>query len=213
MFKTLLRKKIIPILLIVGVIAVWQHKAIAQAVNLLGNRIEATFGGQDSAKNYRLTCDVTGFCQWAPDTALGYPYENIASGTTIGGTSGYPGTGYTLTSLDSGLNISDYGGLTAGVAAPGTKTGSGTRYILPTCSSSNLGLQFDISTAVKETITITPSSTADSIAWSLSGTGLSAGIGIKNSGSGQAGDEVQVTCTSVGNYTIKNLYGTWAVAT
>lgn len=186
--------------------------AFAQFDNA-GNRTEATLGGQDSNKNYRLTCDSTGLCEFANDTAIAYPYENISSGTAIAGTAGNPGTGYQLTSADSGLNIADYGGKTAGTSASGTLTGYGTRFILPACTSVNLGFQYEIATAVKETITVTPFSTADSISYSISGTGLLAGQGIKNSGSGAAGDQVQAVCSSVGNWTLHNVYGTWATST
>ena len=108
--------------------------------------------------------------------------------------------------------ITDYGGKTAGTSGIGKLTGQGTRYILPACTSANLGFTYDIATGVQETITITPLSTADSITFSISGTGLNAGQGIKNSGSTNAGDEAQVVCSSVGNWTIHNLYGTWATS-
>ena len=178
-----------------------------------GNRSTATFGDQDSNKNYRITADSTGLVQFANDTSIAWSYENIASGTTIAGTSGNPGTGYTLSSIDSGLFITDYGGKTAGTSGIGKLTGSGTRYILPACTTANLGFTYDIATGVQETITITPLSTADSITFSISGTGLNAGQGIKNSGSTNAGDEAQVVCSSVGNWTIHNIYGTWATST
>ena len=167
---------------------------------------------QDSNKNYRITADTTGLVQFANDTSIAWSYENIASGTAIGNVAGNPGTGYQLSSTDSGLFITDYGGKTAGTSASGTLTGSGTRYILPACTSANLGFTYDIATAVQETITITPLSTADSITYSISSTGLKAGQGIKNSGSAQAGDEVQAVCSSIGNWTLHNVYGTWATS-
>jgi hypothetical protein len=191
--------------------------AFAQAVDQAGNKETATFGDQDANKNYRVSADTTGLVQFANDTSIAYPYENIANGTAIANAvstiTNNPGFGYFLSSTDSGLNIADYGGKTAGTAAIGTLTGSGTRYILPTCSASAVGFQFDLATAVRETITITPYSTADSIAYSISGTGLLAGQGIKNSGTAAAGDEAEITCSSVGNWTLHNIAGTWATST
>ena len=188
--------------------------AVLCSANAFAAQVTATLGDQNSAKNYRVQVDSTGLVTFAQDTSIAWPYENISSGTAIAGTTGNPGTGYVLSSIDSGSNITDYGGKTAGTAAIGTLTGTyGTRFILPACNSANLGLMFDIATGVKETITITPNSTADSIAFSISGTGLSAGQGIKNSGTAGAGDEVQVSCTSVGNWSVRNIAGTWATTT
>ena len=187
--------------------------AVLVSANAFAARLTATLGDQDAAKNYRVQVDDSGLVTFAQDTSITAPYENIGSGTAVTSAAGNPGTGRVLTSADSGSYISDYGGNTVGVAAPGTLTGSGTRFILPACTTATLGYQFDFATAVKETITITPNSTADSIAFSISGTGLSAGQGIKNSGSAAAGDEIQVSCTSVGNWTARNLAGTWATST
>lgn len=216
MLKKIWGKGIFLVLLIMAVALLSPHKVMAQAVDNAGNRETATFGDQDAAKNYRISADTTGLIEFAQDTPIAWSYENIASGASINGkytTTAGQGGGYFLSATDTGLNISDYGGWTAGVSAPGTLNGSGTRYILPTCNTAALGFAFDIATAVQETITITPYSTADSIAWSISNTGLPAGIGIKNSGSKQAGDEVQAQCTSVGNWTVRNWAGTWAPST
>jgi len=212
MFNKIWGKVNILVLLVMVMALLGSHKVMAQAVDQAGNRLEATLGGQDSAKNYRVQCDTTGLCESAVDTSWAWGYENIGSGTSVPSSSGNPGTGYQLSSTDAGLNIADYGGKTAGVAAPGTLTGSGTRYLLPTCNSAALGLYFDVSTSVKETITITPYSTSDSLGYSISGIGLNAGQGIKNSGSGAAGDSIQIECTSPGNWTMHNLFGTWATS-
>ena len=177
-----------------------------------GNRSTATFGDQDSNKNYRITADSTGLVQFANDTSIAWPYENIGSGTAVTSTAGNPGTGYQLSQSDSGLIITDYGGKTAGTSGIGKLTGQGTRYILPACTSSNLGMYYDINTAVQETITITPFSTADSIAYSISSTGLNAGQGIKNNSSEQSGDSFEIMCTSVGTWTVDDHVGTWATS-
>ena len=211
MFNIIWRKSGLLVLLIAAMALLYPNKAMAQAVDAAGNRIEATFGGQDSAKNYREVCDVTGLCENAPDTAFANGYENIGNGTKVTSTAGNPGTGYQLSSADSGRSISDFGGQTAGAAGIGNMTGYGTRYILPTCNSAALGLGFNITTAVLETITITPYSTADSIAFSISGTGLKAGQGTKNSG--YAGDNITVTCTAVGTWTVNAYQGTFSTST
>ena len=186
--------------------------AVLISANAFAAAVTATLGDQDSAKNYRVQVDSTGLVTFAQDTSIAWPYENIASGTTVSSTTGNPGTGYQLSSTDSSAIITDYGGKTAGTAGVGKLTGSGTRYILPSCSASNLGLYFDINTAIQETITITPFSTADSIAFSISSTGLNAGQGIKNSGTTQAGDSIEVACTAVGTWTVDDKQGTWATS-
>ena len=182
------------------------------SANAFAGYVTATIGDQDSNKNYRIQADSTGLITFANDTSIAWSYENIGSGTAVSSTAGNPGTGYVLTSTDSGMFINDYGGKTAGTAGVGNLTGNGTRFILPACTSANLGFTYDIATAVVETITITPASTADSITYSISSTGLKAGQGFKNSGTAQAGDEAQVVCTSVGNWTVHNITGTWATS-
>lgn len=211
MFKSIWRKENILILLIMVMASLFPHKVMAQAVDNAGFRLEATVGNQDSTKTYRETCDVNGLCESAADTAYAWGYENIASGTTVASTTGNPGTGYQLSYADSGRTIADYGGKTAGSAAIGTLSGEGTRYLLPTCNTAALGLTFNITTAVLETITLTPYSTADSIAFAISGTGLKAGQGIKNQG--YAGDNITVSCNAVGTWVVNAYQGGFATST
>lgn len=168
--------------------------AFAQAVDQAGNKITATLGDQDSNKNYRVNTDTTGLVQYANDTSIAYPYEIINTTNTTTGT-------YTFSSTDSGLYIEDFGGFSTTTSAPGTKTGRGAIYTLPACVTSTLGFNFTVGTAVKETITVTPSTTADSLDYSIAGTGLNAGQGVKTS-SGQAGDKIGVACVSPGQWQV-----------
>lgn len=137
--------------------------------------------------------------------------KNVASGSDIVSSAGSPGTGYQMGPGDSGYYILDYGGRTAGSTLTSSTQGSGTRYVLPLCSNAGLGYQFSITTAVFETITITPYSTADSISYSISGTPLNAGNGIKNVNA--TGDSIAVQCAGNGQWNVKNITGVWQTST
>lgn len=177
--------------------------AFAQAVDQAGNRLTATFGDQDSAKNYRLSADTTGLVQYANDTSIAYPYESINTSTGIT-------SAYTLTSTDSGSAISDWGGTSIAALHPGQSSGQGATYTLPQCTSTVLGMNFVVTTAVKETITVTPSVTTDSIDYSILGTGLSNGVGLKTASvaaSGNAGDAIGVICVAPGQWQVLRTKG------
>ena len=175
--------------------------AVLFSANAFAATVTGTFGDQDSAKNYRIQADNTGLVTFAQDTSIAYPYENISAPSS---------QTYTLSSTDSGSSITDFGQL----AATHTNVGSssnGNKYVLPLCTSSTLGYWYHIATAVKETITVTPTSTADTIAYSISGTAVSAGVGIKNT-SAQAADGITIACVSAGVWSASDATGVFATA-
>ena len=137
--------------------------------------------------------------------------KNIASGSTIASVSGNPGTGYKLGPGDTGYYILDYGGQTTGATLTSSAPGSGTRYVLPACSNAAIGYNFSITTAVSETITITPYATADSISYTISGSPLLAGQGIKNTSA--AGASVSMQCSGNGIWNVQKISGTWQTST
>ena len=153
---------------------------------------------------------------WAQSWQQANPYkntsskENVASGSVVSSASGTPGTGYKLGPGDNYFYILDYGGQTAGSTLSGSVTPSGTRYILPACSNALLGYQFSLSTAVLETITITPYSTADSISYTISGSALTGGQGIKNTAA--VGASVSVQCGGNAVWNVNNLTGSWSLS-
>lgn len=171
--------------------------AVLSTANAFATQITATFGDQDSSNNYRIQADSSGLVTFANDTSIAYPYENISSPTS---------KSYTLTAADSGSYILDWGQLAASHANTGSTT-SGNAYTLPLCTSTSLGKKFEVITAVKETITVTPTSTADTIAYSISGTPLSAGVGVKTSNTAGVGDKIGMVCASSGTWVVTGCSG------
>jgi hypothetical protein len=212
MFKSIWGKASILILLFM--VAFSTH-AKAQAVDQAGNRTTATLGDQDSNKNYRVSTDTTGLFQFANDTSIAYPYENLT----------VPTTAYSLSSSDSGLYIVDWGGTSvtnglgnAKAAVNPTLVGRGSTYLLPACVTATEGFKYEVYTAVSEQITITPSTTADSIEATIgagsalvSGEYPAAGQGLKNS-SEHSGDGMGVMCISPGQWILTKASGTITLA-
>ena len=175
--------------------------AVLFSANAFAAVVTATLGDQDSAKNYRVQVTSDGLVTFANDTSIAYPYSNVSAPAS---------QTYTLSVSDTGGNTVDWGQLAATHANVGASS-NGNKYVLPLCTSSTLGYQFHITTAVKETITVTPTSTADTIAYSISGTAVGAGVGIKNT-SAQASDGVTITCVSSGVWSASDPTGVFATA-
>lgn len=194
------------ILALVLLAVLFSANAFAQAVDNAGNRITATFGDQDTSaqKSYRVTADTTGLVQFDNGTSIAWPFEQIDTANTGQGA-------YTFTSLDSGLFVEDFGGNALTVSAPGKLTGKGVVTTLPACVTATLGFKFEVVAAVRENVTLTPSTTADSIDYSISGTGLNAGQGLKTT-STQAGDGIGVMCIAPGQWQVTKATGTIASA-
>lgn len=144
----------------------------------------ATFGDQNSSKDYRMKADTDGVVTFAQDTGIKYPYQEHTSGATN-----------TLAAAESGTTIQDSVGAT---------------HVLPAAA---VGLQFTISagysggSGLPVTATVDTASTSDKIVYSITGTKLAAGD--KAVSGGQAGDSLTVMCTSANEWVITSKTGTW----
>lgn len=164
----------------------------------------ATFGDKNSSGVYRMRADTDstgvsgagspGWITFAADTGIKYPYQTrTAAGTTI-----------QLLTGDSGAYITDFGGITPSATAAAS-TGSGNTYLLPPCT---LGLQYDLNTGVKDTITVKTAS-GDGMLYTVSGTQVTGTTGVSNNSTKQAGDEISFVCTAANAWSVANKSGTW----
>lgn len=182
--------------------------AVLISANAFAANLVATFGDRDSNGVYRVQASddgsivynsgtsikygATNTISYGGSTATAFSYKQIDTSNTVTGT-------YTFSPADSGLFIEDFGGNALNSSAPGKLTGVGVIATLPACVAGTLGNKYEMIAAVREAVTVTPSTTLDSIDYSITGTGLNAGQGVKTT-SLQAGDGIGVICVAPGQW-------------